>query len=367
MLCIAAFIVFAFLGIFSATHRRLAGQAWHCVVRRVTLRPCDISFGEEVKAKLVGGLIVRAPRTARFIDRYAEWFATAFVILSIWSLGEVLLAGLNLYVYGTCSPSAVESCSLSGEACGVDQTQISLGEAWNTGQMEIWIAGPVIRLSETISRIPDRMRTWDAALYVSPTATYLRPMDPAKPTALEVIDPGCRFCREMTGHIFASGIADEMNVTYLLYPIPAFLGTKFPHSALVASYIEATKGMTPRRTAGDAAAVPADWRLLERIFSKEGPEPWLQEQFNTSFTSEQAEAALQGLLEEIGFTEDEVRRIATRAGSEDVKASLAVQKKIVEDDIRTIKIPTVIIGGRRYDSVVSEEALKKYRSAAAEE
>jgi hypothetical protein len=44
MFCIAAFIVFATLAIFSASFRPLAAKAWHCVLRRVTFRPCDISF-----------------------------------------------------------------------------------------------------------------------------------------------------------------------------------------------------------------------------------------------------------------------------------------------------------------------------------
>jgi pimeloyl-ACP methyl ester carboxylesterase len=41
-----------------------------------------------------------------------------------------------------------------------------------------------------------------------------------------------------------------------------------------------------------------------------------------------------------------------------VRQSLAAQRAIVEERIRTIKIPTLLIGGRRYDRVVSEETLR---------
>jgi hypothetical protein len=358
MLCIAAFIVFAFLGIFSATHRKLAKQAWHCVVRRVTLRPCDVNFGEEVKAHLVGKLIFRAPKTARFIDKYSEIFATIFVILSIWSFGEVMISGLYLYVYGTCNPSAVESCSLSGEACGVDQTRVTLKEAWNTGNFERWALGPVLRVGEAIVRIPDRLRTWNAADYVSETATYAEPYNAQKETLLEIIDPSCRFCRTMTERILTTDAKNAFNVTYLLYPIPGFLQPKFPYSPQLASTIEALKEFSPEKP--NALLLRSDWQFLALLFSMDGPEPWLQDEFNTVFTTEQAEKRIQEMLIEIGFNEGERLLITQKAQSTEIQASLKKQKVIVEDQIRTIKIPTVLIGGRRYDSIISEAKLQNY-------
>ncbi len=41
MICIFAFFVFAFLAIFSVTYRPLAKEAFECVFRRITLRPCE--------------------------------------------------------------------------------------------------------------------------------------------------------------------------------------------------------------------------------------------------------------------------------------------------------------------------------------
>jgi hypothetical protein len=57
MFCIVAFAVLSILGIFSATNRALAKEALDCVLRRVTLRPCNTGFDEKIKAKILGSVI----------------------------------------------------------------------------------------------------------------------------------------------------------------------------------------------------------------------------------------------------------------------------------------------------------------------
>lgn len=359
MFCIAAFIVFAVLAIFSASFRPLAAKAWHCVLRRVTFRPCDISFGEEMKGKLVGKLVFTHPRLARFLNRWIDWLSFAFVILSVWSLLYVVNAGLNLWVYDTCNPASAESCSLSGEACGIDQASLGLFQAVEENRIGEWAGGPFVRFAETISRIPDRLKTWDAKEYVSPTKTFYRSIDENKPYAVEVIDPGCKFCKKLTKNMRDAGVMDRVNVSYLLYPI-AKTGTggyKFPHSLLMASYIEATKRMPLAR--GDTS-VPPDWQLLEKIFAEpEGNDVDLQTKFNIGMTSADAERTLKTLLQEIGYSASDVERIARLVVSDDVRHSLAVQRAIVEERIRTIKIPTLLFGGRRYDRVVGRDTLSR--------
>ncbi len=351
MLCIAAFIVFGILAIFSAAFRPLAAKAWRCVVLRVTLRPCDVNFGEEVKTRMVAKLMFRAPRTARFVDRWMEAFAFVFVALSIWSLVYVLVGGLNLYVYGTCSPSDVESCSLSGEACGVDQAQVGLMDAIRQNRVGEWAAGPVVRLIETVSRIPDRLRYWEAKTFLGPTATFAQDEDPSKLYAVEVIDPSCKFCRQLTANMKEAGIDTAYNVSFLLYPIPLPDGkTKFPHSRLMASYIEALK------TQPSVANVPAhaDWVLLSKIFEGD-----MQQRFVLTFDAAQAEAQLQMFLKEMGYTPSHIRMIAARAHSAAVEHALAEQKLLVEERVRTIRIPTLLIAGRRYDRALDVAELKR--------
>jgi hypothetical protein len=358
MFCIAAFIVFAVLAIFSASFRPLAAKAWHCVLRRVTFRPCDISFGEEMKGKLVGKLVFTHPRLARFLNRWIDWLSFVFVALSIWSLLYVANAGLNLWVYDTCDPRSAESCSLSGEACSIDQASLGLFQAIEENRIGEWAVGHFVRFGETISRIPDRLKTWEAKEYFGPTATYYHPLDEAKPYALEVIDPGCKFCKKLTKNMKDAGAMDTINVSYLLYPIPksGTGGYKFSHSLLMASYIEATKRVP--LTSGNTS-VAADWQLLGKIFAEpEGNDVDLQTKFNIGMTRADAERMLRTLLREIGYSPAEIERIAALAASVEVRESLAAQRMIVEERIRTIKIPTLLFQGRRYDRVIDTKKVQ---------
>lgn len=104
MLCLAALIIFAVIGIFSATHRKLAWEAWECVLNRVRRRPCEASLGERVKTDLVAWLMPRNMRLAKFINRRAEILAWALVTLSIISALYVARGVFYLVTQGTCNP-----------------------------------------------------------------------------------------------------------------------------------------------------------------------------------------------------------------------------------------------------------------------
>lgn len=103
MFCIIAFAVLAILGIFSATHRALAKEAFDCVLRRVTLRPCTTGFDEKMKAKILGSVITRSETVARFLNKNFEILSWSFFILflvsSIWSVRGLYM----FYVTGSCN------------------------------------------------------------------------------------------------------------------------------------------------------------------------------------------------------------------------------------------------------------------------
>jgi len=104
MLCLAALIIFALLGIFSATHRALAREAWECVLNRARRRPCEASLGERVKTDLVAWLMPKNMRSAKFLNRHAETLAWVFVILSTISTLYVARGVFYLVTQGTCNP-----------------------------------------------------------------------------------------------------------------------------------------------------------------------------------------------------------------------------------------------------------------------
>ncbi len=76
MFCLIALIVFSILGIFSATHRKLAKEAFDCVFRRITLRPCNTGFDQKIKGKIIGKLLNKSPKLAKGVQSLHELFDT---------------------------------------------------------------------------------------------------------------------------------------------------------------------------------------------------------------------------------------------------------------------------------------------------
>ena len=103
MPCILALIVFSILGIFSASHRTLAKEAFACVFKRITLRPCNTGFAEKIKGKILSKLLNRSVFVARVFNKYYELFSWVFFILMVGSTFWVLQGGYNFYVYGSCN------------------------------------------------------------------------------------------------------------------------------------------------------------------------------------------------------------------------------------------------------------------------
>jgi hypothetical protein len=103
MICILAMIVFAVLGIFSLSYRRLAYEAFDCVFRRVTLRPCESGLDVRLKSKIVGKLLKINRLFAGFVYHYFEFFSWALVILTFVSMYYVGLGAYNYAAYGNCN------------------------------------------------------------------------------------------------------------------------------------------------------------------------------------------------------------------------------------------------------------------------
>jgi len=103
MFCVIALIVLSVLGIFSAKHRELAKEALDCVLRRVTLRPCNTGFKEKMKGRIVGKLLNRSELAAKIFNRHFEIFSWIFFILMVASTIWTVKGGYNYYFYGSCN------------------------------------------------------------------------------------------------------------------------------------------------------------------------------------------------------------------------------------------------------------------------
>lgn len=356
MFCIAAFIVLLVVGIFSAKYRLMMKQAWGCVGRKFTLRPCDTNFKKDLKDHMLAKVANKSPKMVKTADITIEFGAIVIVILTIWSLGVVLISGLNLYVYGTCSPSNASACSLGAEACSIEKDTIGIGEAIKSFKLHTYVSQEAKALADTVSAIPARMKTWDAAEYAPSNASYARAFDQNKPTAVEIIDPGCKFCRELFRNMKESGFPDRYNLTYIAFPIPSSnedSGYKFPNSYLITTYLEAMR-LLPLTD----AEVPSDWQLLEIIFTEKEDDWENQTNINNIWTKTETEAKIEKWLQRIGYDNAKIAEIRERAASQEVADIIAANNRTVNEVIKTVKIPTLIYDGRRVGGVLSTDKLR---------
>jgi len=111
MICFIALIVFGILGIFSATHRKIAIEAFDCVFKRITLRKCTTGLDVRLKSKIAGKLLQKSPKLGKLIYQKFEIFSWLFTVLLILSIVWTGISGYNYYVYGNCNGPSVEDQS----------------------------------------------------------------------------------------------------------------------------------------------------------------------------------------------------------------------------------------------------------------
>lgn len=363
MVCIVAFIVVLLGSAVSAKYRRLLRRAWGCTWRRVTFRPCDTTFRDDVKSSILAPLATRAPRLVRPASIGIEiiaWLLVLSMILSVYLLGR---SGLNLYVYGTCDKQNAQSCSLAAEMCSIDAAP-GFAELLGRGDLIGAVGAEVSSLAETIAAVPSRLRTWDAADFAPVAATYLGGYREGLPTAVEIMDPGCRFCAQLLENVRESGFAEANNLTYLVYPIQSETGPRFANSPLIARVLTAVRLHEQDRSApaGAAASVlTPDWFVIERLFTGTVADGTAAQTWMNAASPEAAQRQLDDWLVEAGYTPDDLAAVHALADSPTVAAELERVRGVVENDIRTLAIPSLIAGGSLRSGLVDVETLRGIR------
>ncbi len=141
MICVIALIIFSILGIFSATHRKLAAEAFDCVFRKSTGRKCASGMDVRIKSKITGTFMKFSPKFGKIIYRHFELASWIFVILFIVTTAYLGFGAYNFYLYGNCygptdtgfcvfDPSGHNSQFTTEESCsGNDEIYDSLSLA----------------------------------------------------------------------------------------------------------------------------------------------------------------------------------------------------------------------------------------------
>ena len=115
MICLIALLVFGILGIFSASHRKIALEAFDCVFRRLTIRKCTSGLDKRLKSQITGKLMKKSPKIARFTYRNFELISWFFTIILILSLVYTGIGAYNFAMYGNChGKNSQEACVYTG-------------------------------------------------------------------------------------------------------------------------------------------------------------------------------------------------------------------------------------------------------------
>jgi hypothetical protein len=103
MFCIIAAVVLSILGIFSASNRQLAKEALDCVFHRITFRPCTTGFDEKMKAKILGLVINRSEKSARWLNKNFELLSWIFFVILLTSSVFMVRSLYLFYTTGSCN------------------------------------------------------------------------------------------------------------------------------------------------------------------------------------------------------------------------------------------------------------------------
>ncbi len=115
MICFIALFVFAVLGIFSASHRELAKEAFDCVFRRMTFRKCESAFDQKMKMRISTGLLKKSPAAGKFVYKHFELISWILTISMIVSFIFAAIGGYNFIMYGNCNgEDSTEFCVYDG-------------------------------------------------------------------------------------------------------------------------------------------------------------------------------------------------------------------------------------------------------------
>ena len=94
MVCIAAFIILALIGVFVAiisifkpkvgkAYLRMFKKAWGCLWKKVRLQKCETGFKEDVKNTILSRVIVKHPKWVKPLSIIIEILSVIIVIVAV--------------------------------------------------------------------------------------------------------------------------------------------------------------------------------------------------------------------------------------------------------------------------------------------
>ena len=342
MVCIAAFIILAIIGVFVAiisifkpkvgkAYWKMFKKAWGCVSKKVRLQKCETGFKDDVKNTLLSRVIVKHPNWVKPLSVIIEILSVIIVIIVIWAVLTAIKSLLAIWALGSCNVTKPSACSMGAEVCSIDESEptnpLEATGRWFTEWGEIFEA------------IPDKFRTYNAEDYNFNYVTV--PGDSAdKPVAADILDPGCSVCMISYRNQKAAGFFDQYNVRLVPFAIQgADDAYKFKNSEVVVRYMLAAEQFK----SGLAL------QLIDHIFTEKNSEGIsYQNKFNEDYSHDEAVTKLETWLKEAGLDEKGVEEIRRVADYPEITDKMNENRNIIENQLRVKGIPTMIFDGKRH-------------------
>lgn len=348
MVCIAAFIILALIGVFVAiisifkpqvgkSYWKMFKKAWGCLWKKVRLQKCETGFKDDVKNTLLSRVIVKHPKWVKPLSAIIEVISVVIVIVAVWALLTAVKSLLALWALGSCNVTKPSSCSLGAEVCSIDESEptnpIEATGRWFTEWGEIFEA------------IPDKFKTYNAEEYDFSYVT-VGVADSENPVAVDIFDPGCSVCARSYTNQKNAGFFDKYDVRLVPFAIQDADGKyKFANSEVTVRYMLAVEQVR----SGVAL------ELIDHIFTgKNSSGMSYLSLFNDEYTREQAVEHLERWLGEAGLNKAAIEQVREIANYPEITDKMAGNREIVENQIRVKGIPTMIYGGTRHTGLWTE-------------
>ena len=342
MVCIAAFIILAIIGVFVAfisifkpkvgkAYLKAMKKAWGCLWKKVRLQKCETGFKDDVKNGLLSRVMLKHPKWVKPLSIVIEVVSVIIVIVAVWALLTAIKSLLALWALGSCNVTKPSACSLGAEVCSIDESEPS-NPLEATGR---WFT----EWGEIFEAIPDKFRHYDANDYHFNYITIVGE-GADKPMALDIFDPGCSVCMMSYRNQKAAGFFDQYDVRLVPFAIQDTDNQyKFANSEIIVKYMFAAE----QQKSGLAI------QIIDKIFTGKNSEGIsYQNKFNDDYSRDEAVSKLESWLKDFGLDEGAIKEIRTIAGYPEITDKLNENRNIVENELRVKGIPTMIYDGGRH-------------------
>ena len=350
MVCIAAFIILALIGIFVAiisifkpkvgkAYWKMFKKAWGCLWKKVRLQKCETGFKDDVKNTLLSKIIIKHPKWVKPLSVVIEIISVIIVIIAIWAILTAIKSLLALWALGSCNVTKPSACSLGAEMCSIDESEPS-NIFESTGR---WFT----EWGEIFEAIPDKFHEYKAEDYEFNYIAINTDENTDKPIAVDIFDPGCSVCMVSYRNQKESGFFDEYNVRLVPFAIQDSDGNyKFKNSEIIVRYMFAAEQLH------SGLAI----EIIDHIFTEKNEDGiYYQNLFNEDYSHEEAISQLEKWIIESGFNKNglvEIRKIVDYPETTD---KLNENLNIVENELRVKGIPTMIFDGKKHTGLWKSE------------